>query len=34
VGKALVGHRRGDEVKFSTPRGPKKLKITKIDVGV
>ena len=34
VGKALVGHKRGDEVKFSTPRGPKKLKITKIDVGV
>ena len=34
VGKALLGRGRGDEVTFSTPRGPKTLKITKIDVGV
>jgi transcription elongation factor GreA len=34
VGKALLGHKRGDEVAFQTPRGAKKLKITKIDVGV
>ena len=34
VGKALVGHKRGDEVAFATPRGERKLKITKIDVGV
>ena len=34
VGKALLGHKRGDEVTFATPRGPKTLKITKIDVGV
>jgi transcription elongation factor GreA len=34
VGKALVGRRRGDEVTVATPRGERKLKITKIDVGV
>jgi transcription elongation factor GreA len=32
VGRALLGRKRGDEVKFSTPRGERKLKITKIDV--
>jgi transcription elongation factor GreA len=34
VGKALLGRKRGDEVAFPTPRGERKLKITKIDVGV
>jgi transcription elongation factor GreA len=33
VGKALIGHKRGEEVKISTPRGERKLKITKIDIG-
>jgi transcription elongation factor GreA len=33
VGRALVGRRRGDEVTITTPRGERKLKITKIDVG-
>src|ERR1017187_5951158 len=33
VGKALLGHKRGEEVKIVTPRGERKLKITKIDVG-
>jgi transcription elongation factor GreA len=33
VGKALLGHKRGEEVKVSTPRGERVLKITKIDVG-
>ncbi len=32
VGKALIGHKRGDEVVFSTPRGERRLKITKIDI--
>ena len=32
VGKALLGHKRGEEVSFTTPRGERKLKITKIDV--
>jgi len=32
VGKALLGHRRGEEVKVSTPRGERVLKITKIDI--
>ncbi len=32
VGRALLGHKRGEEVVFSTPRGQRKLKITKIDV--
>jgi transcription elongation factor GreA len=32
VGKALVGHKRGDIVSVEVPRGPKrKLKITKIE---
>ena len=32
IGKALVGHRRGDVVTVEVPRGPKrKLKITKIE---
>jgi transcription elongation factor GreA len=33
VGKALIGHKRGEEVNVSTPRGERKLKITKIDIG-
>jgi transcription elongation factor GreA len=32
VGKALLGRKRGDEVVFATPRGERRLKITKIDV--
>jgi transcription elongation factor GreA len=33
VGKALIGHKRGDTVDVSLPNGKKrKLKITKIDV--
>jgi transcription elongation factor GreA len=33
VGKALLGHKRGDEVSVALPNGKKrKLKITKIDV--
>jgi transcription elongation factor GreA len=32
VGKALIGRKRGDEVSFTTPRGERKLKITKIEV--
>ncbi|MGI8460377.1 MAG: transcription elongation factor GreA [Solirubrobacterales bacterium] len=32
VGKALIGHKRGDVVTVAVPRGPKrKLKITKIE---
>ena len=32
IGKALLGHKRGDVVTVETPRGPKKkLKITKIE---
>ncbi|HEY8866560.1 MAG TPA: transcription elongation factor GreA [Solirubrobacteraceae bacterium] len=32
VGKALIGHKRNDEVEVPVPRGPKrKLKITKIE---
>ena len=34
IGKALIGHKRGEEVVVSTPRGERKLKITKIDVAV
>ena len=35
VGRALIGHKRGDEVAVQVPRGPaRKLKITKIDVGL
>jgi transcription elongation factor GreA len=34
VGKALLGHKRGQTVSVQVPRGPaRKLKITKIDVG-
>jgi len=33
VGKALLGRRSGEEVVFSTPKGERKLHITKIDVG-
>jgi transcription elongation factor GreA len=32
IGKALLGHKRGEEVTISTPKGQRKLKITKIDV--
>jgi transcription elongation factor GreA len=32
VGKALVGHKRGEEVAFATPKGERRLKITKIEV--
>jgi transcription elongation factor GreA len=32
IGKALLGHKRGEEVTISTPKGERKLKITKIDV--
>jgi transcription elongation factor GreA len=32
VGKALLGRKRGEQVTISTPRGERKLKITKIDV--
>ena len=35
VGKALIGHKRGEIVSVQVPRGPaRKLKITKIDVGL
>jgi transcription elongation factor GreA len=33
VGKALLGHKRGEEVRIVTPRGERTLKITKIDIG-
>jgi transcription elongation factor GreA len=34
VGKALVGHKRGQVVSVPVPRGPEReLKITKIDAG-
>jgi transcription elongation factor GreA len=33
IGKALIGHKRGEEVVVTTPKGERKLKITKIDVG-
>ena len=32
VGKALIGHKRGEEITISTPKGKRRLKITKIDV--
>lgn len=32
VGKALLGHKRGEQVIFTTPRGERRLTITKIDV--
>ena len=35
VGKALLGHKRNDQVEVPVPRGPKrKLKITKIEAGL
>jgi transcription elongation factor GreA len=35
VGKALIGHKRGDEVSVQLPSGKRrKLKITKIDIGL
>jgi transcription elongation factor GreA len=35
VGRALLGHKRGDVVSVPVPKGPaRKLKITKIDVGL
>jgi transcription elongation factor GreA len=35
VGRALLGHKRNDVVSVAVPKGPaRKLKITKIDVGV
>ena len=35
VGRALIGHKRGEIVSVQVPRGPaRKLKITKIDVGL
>ena len=35
VGRALLGHKRNETVSVSVPKGPaRKLKITKIDVGV
>jgi transcription elongation factor GreA len=33
VGKALVGRKIGDEVSFTTPKGERRLKITKIVIG-
>lgn len=33
VGRALLGRRRGEEVAFSTPRGERRLKIIKIEIG-
>ena len=32
VGKALLGHKRGEQVTFATPKGERRLTITKIDV--
>ncbi len=32
VGKALVGHKKGDEVVITTPKGERRLTIKKIDV--
>ena len=32
VGKALIGRKKGDEVVFATPKGERKLKISKIEV--
>ena len=35
VGKALLGHKRNDQVEVPVPRGPKRrLKITKIEAGL
>jgi transcription elongation factor GreA len=32
VGKALVGHKKGETVTFATPKGERQLKISKIEV--
>jgi transcription elongation factor GreA len=32
VGKALIGRKRGEDVVIATPKGERRLKITKIDV--
>jgi transcription elongation factor GreA len=32
IGSALLGHKRGEQVVITTPKGKRKLKITKIDV--
>jgi transcription elongation factor GreA len=32
VGKALIGHKRGDQVVFATPKGERRLTITEIAV--
>ena len=32
VGKALVGHRKGEEVVITTPRGERRLTVTKIEI--
>ena len=32
VGKALIGRKKGEEVVFATPKGERKLKISKIEV--
>jgi len=32
VGKALLGHKKGETVTFATPKGERKLKIAKIEV--
>ncbi len=32
VGKALIGHKKGETVKVPAPKGERKLKITKIDI--
>ena len=35
IGKALLGHRTGDDVEFSLPNGDKRrLKVTEISVGL
>jgi transcription elongation factor GreA len=31
IGKALLGHKRGEEVTFPTPKGERRVKITKIE---
>ena len=32
IGSSLLGHKRGEEVVFATPKGERRMKITKIDV--
>ena len=35
VGRALIGHKKGDTVSVTVPKGPaRKLKVTKIEVGL